>query len=160
MSLSTDSIFITALHTNAELMEDLGYVEASQTTDGQPPRLYNTAVPVPDEELFNVPLPYCIVYFDGLENDQGSKDERYESEYDKVNIGVQVVAKTPTQLHELTQKVRTTILDYFRNNSTSVVDYDFSAEAILFEDMIPGYHQTLRYMCYSLNNQEDEQEED
>lgn len=160
MSLATDSIFITALQTDSELMEELGYVEPTLTSEGQPPRLYDTAVPVPDEDLDNVPLPYIVVSFDGMNNDQGSKDESYESDYDKVNIGVQVVAKTPEQLHELTQMARSSILDYFRNNDTAVVDYEISADPILFESAVPCHYQTLRYACLVLNttDEDDEQE--
>ena len=69
MSLATDSIFITALQSNTDLLEALGYVEATETSEGAPARLYCTAIPLPDEDANNVPVPYIIVTFDGLTND-------------------------------------------------------------------------------------------
>ena len=73
MSLATDSIFITALQSNSELLEALGY----DPETGEPARLYCTAIPLPDEDADNVQVPYAIVTFDGLTNDQGTKDDRY-----------------------------------------------------------------------------------
>ena len=94
MSLATDSIFVDALKSNATLVESVG------------DRIYGTAIPLPDEDADNVPVPYLIVTFDGLNNDTGTKDDRYESEYDKVNIGIEVVGRTLKDLHDLTQMVR------------------------------------------------------
>ena len=49
MSLATDSIFISALQSNQELMERIGYVAPTSEDDpGQPARLYGTAIPLPD----------------------------------------------------------------------------------------------------------------
>ena len=73
MGLSTDSIFIAALSASDDIMEAVGG------------RIYDTAIPLPDEEAENTPVPYIIVTFDSLQNDQTTKDDRYESEYDKVD---------------------------------------------------------------------------
>ena len=75
MSLATDSIFIAAIQSNPALVERIGG------------RLYGTAIPLPDEDADNVPVPYVIVTFDGLNNDADTKDCSYESDYDRVNIG-------------------------------------------------------------------------
>ena len=133
MSLATDSIFITALQSNQELMERIGYVAPTSEEDtGQPARLYGTAIPLPDEDADNVPAPYLIVVFDGLQNDQGTKDDRYESEYDTVQIAVQVVGRNINELHELTQAVRDTILSYLRTTQTAIQDYNFTASEIIY----------------------------
>ena len=158
MSLATDSIFITALQSNSDLMATLGYVAPTLTDKGKPARLYGTAIPLPDEDLDNVPVPYVIVTFDGLNNDAGTKDDRYESEYDRVNIGIEVVGKTLEDLHELTQEVRDTVLAYFRATETAVEDYTFTADAIQFDSMKPCYWQTLRYQCDVYNLEDDEQD--
>ena len=160
MSLATDSIFVTALQSNSDLMATLGYVAPTLTDKGKPARLYGTAIPLPDEDLDNVPVPYVIVTFDGLNNDAGTKDDRYESEYDRVNIGIDVVGKTLEDLHELTQAVRDTVLGYFRANHTNVIDYTFTADAIQYDSLKPCYWQTLRYQCevYNLDDNDDEQE--
>ena len=158
MSLATDSIFTTALQSNSDLMATLGYVAPTLTDKGKPARLYGTAIPLPDEDLDNVPVPYVIVTFDGLNNDAGTKDDRYESEYDRVNIGIEVVGKTLEDLHGLTQTVRDTVLAYFRANHTNVEDYIFSADAIQYDSLKPCYWQTLRYQCEVYNLNDDEQD--
>ena len=154
MSLATDSIFITALQSNGDLMEALGY--DAQT--GEPSRLYCTAIPLPDEDADNVPVPYAIVTFDGLTNDQGTKDDRYESEYDTVNIGVEVTARNINELHDLTQTVRDTILSYLRENDTAIMDYNFAAQQIQFDSLKPCYWQVLTYQCEVYNLNDDEQD--
>ena len=158
MSLATDSIFVTALQSNTDLMEALGYVEATETSEGEPARLYCTAIPLPDEDADNVPVPYVIVTFDGLTNDQGTKDDRYESEYDTVNIGVEVAARNIDELHDLTKMVRDTILSYLRTNETAIMDYNFAAQQIQYDSMKPCYWQILTYQCDVNNTNDDEQD--
>lgn len=146
MSLATDSIFIYALSASEDIV---------QAVDG---RIYGTAIPLPDEEADNVPVPYIIVTFDGLNNDADTKDCSYESDYDRVNIGVEVTGKTINDLHELTQAVRDTILSYFREHETTVSDYTFSADPIQYDSLKPCYWQTLRYQCEVENLNDDEQD--
>ena len=155
MSLATDSIFITALQSNSDLMGTLGY--NAQT--GENARLYCTAIPLPDEDADNVPVPYVIVTFDGLTNDQGTKDDRYESEYDTVNIGVSVTARNINELHDLTQMVRDTILSYLRENDTAIMDYNFAAQQIQFDSLKPCYWQMLTYQCDVENHINDNDDE-
>ena len=155
MSLATDSIFIQALQSNSELLEELGYDEQT----GEPARLYCTAIPLPDEDAENVPVPYVIVTFDGLTNDQGTKDDRYESEYDTVNIGVEVIARNINELHELTQMVRDAILSYLRENDTAIMDYNFAAQQIQFDSLKPCYWQMLTYQCDVENHLNDNDDE-
>lgn len=140
MSLATDSIFIEAIQSDASLMQKIGG------------RLYGTAIPLPDEDADNVDVPYVIVTFNGLTNDQGTKDDRYESRYDKVEIGVEVTAKTLDDLHILTEMVRDTILSYLRSRTTAVDDYLFTAEGIQYDSMKPCYWQVLRYQCDTIND--------
>ena len=129
-----------AIQSDASLMQKIGG------------RLYGTAIGLPDEEADNVPVPYIIVTFDGLTNDQGTKDDRYESRYDKVEIGVDVTAQTLDELHNLTETVRDTILSYLRSRTTAVDDYLFTAEGIQYDSMKPCYWQVLRYQCDTIND--------
>ena len=161
MSLATDSIFVSALQSNSELLEKLteyidddGNIQYDET-----PRLYGTAIRLPDDDADNVPVPYIIVTFDSLANDQGTKDDRYESEYDTVNIGVEITARTLDDLHELTQMVRDTILSYLRANDTAIEDYQFAAQQIQYDSLKPCYWQVLTYQCDVVNTHDDEQEE-
>ena len=155
MSLATDSIFITALQSNSEMLEALG----CDPETGENARLYCTAIPLPDENADNVPVPYVIVTFDGLTNDQGTKDDRYESEYDTVNIGVEVTARNINELHDLTQMVRDTILSYLRENDTAIMDYNFAAQQIQFDSLKPCYWQMLTYQCDVENHINDNDDE-
>lgn len=146
MSLATDSIFIVAIQSNPALMERIGG------------RLYSTAIPLPDEDADNVPLPYIIVTFNGLNNQDQTKDDVYEGSYDTVNIGVEVIGETINDLHELTQAVRDTILSYFREHETAIEDYTFGAQAIQFDSMKPCYWQVLTYQCdVEIINEDDDE---
>lgn len=149
MGLSTDSIFIAALQGNAALMALLGQ------TDGRPARLYGTAIPLPDEELDNVPLPYVVVTFDGMANQTSTKDDRYEGSEDVVNIGLLVCAGTLKGLHRLTEMVRRTVVEYMRSVETCVEDYTLTADGIEFDQYAPAYWQVLRYQCDVFNEETD-----
>ena len=155
MGLSTDSVFVAALQSNDVLIDILC---ASVQDDGsvvydELPRLYGTSIPLPDEDVDNVSVPYVIVTFDGLTNGAGTKDDRYESAYDTVNIGIEIAAKTLDDLHSLTQMVRDTVLSYIEANNTSVVDYQFAAQQIMYNADKPCYWQVLTYQC-DVNNRQ------
>lgn len=155
MSLATDSIFIAAIQSNSALVKRIGG------------RLYGTAIPLPDEDADNVDLPYIIVTFDGLNNQNQTKDDVYEGSYDTVNIGVEVTAETLEDLHELTQTVRETILAYMKaqkeelGDAFTIDDFTFAAQAIQFDSLKPCYWQVLSYQCdvrNLLNEDNDEQD--
>ena len=146
MSLATDSIFVDALKSNAALVESVGG------------RIYGTAIPMPDEDADNAPVPYLIVTFDGLNNDVDSKDDEMESDTDKVNISIEVVGETLAKLHELTQAVRDTVRDYLATNDTDITEYQFGAQAIQYDSLKPCYWQVLTYQCDVENLMNDEQD--
>lgn len=146
MSLATDSIFVDALKSNSTLVESVGG------------RIYGTAIPLPDEDADNAPVPYLIVTFDGLNNDVDSKDDEMESDTDKVNISIEVVGETLAKLHELTQAVRDTVRDYLATNDTDITEYQFGAQAIQYDSMKPCYWQVLTYQCDVENLMNDEQD--
>ena len=148
MGLSTDSIFIYALSASEDIM---------QAVDG---RIYGTAIPLPDEEADNVPVPYIIVTFNGLNNVDETKDDMYESDYDSVNIGIEVIGKTLGHLHDLTEMVRDVIHQYFVNNETPVEGYQFSAQPIIFDSEKPGYWQVLNYQCEVYNHEINDEQDD
>lgn len=140
MSLITDSIFVEALTSSTAIGE---YVDD---------RIYGTAIPVPDEDLLNEPIPYLIVSFDGLTNGGLTKDSSFEGDEDTVTISIEVAAETLTALHALASLVRTTIRTYFDNytgESEELIplDYQFTAGRIEYDSMKPCYWQTLQYQC-------------
>lgn len=142
MSLQTDIIFVRALHENQELMTQLPAGD-----------VYNTAIALPEPEAENAPLPYIIVSFDGLVNDQTTKDS-FEGDTDTVTIGIEVAASTRKELFDITQAVRTTLLAFFEDlpeDDTDIaeapLDYQLSATAVNYDDLKPCYWMRLSYQC-------------
>lgn len=146
MGLATDSIFMDALKSNSELMSQING------------RLYPTAILLPDAEAENVPVPYLLVTFDGLTNDQDSKDDPFESASDKVTVSIFIVAKNRSALADLAQAVRTTIHDYMtqqlsEDENFPIQDYEFTAESVRYEASKPCHWQVFTYVC-DVNNDE------
>lgn len=143
MSLQTDIIFVKALRANSEIMEQLPAGD-----------VYNTTIALPDEEAENAPLPYVIVSFDGLTNDQDSKDDPFESESDQVSISIEVAARTRQELGELAEKVRHQVHQYFMEIDEDdedidmiPLDYQFTAQGVVYNADKPCYWQVLNYQC-------------
>lgn len=145
MSLLTDIIFVKALRSNETLIDRLPAGD-----------VYNTAIALPDKEADNAPLPYIIVSFDGLQNDDATKDDSFEGDEDRVQIGIEVAASTRPELGELMVAIRNTINTYFRENYGSDEDEDFalipndmvlSAQGVQYDSAKPCYWQVLQYQC-------------
>lgn len=145
MSLLTDIIFVKALRSNAEL---IGQLPAGD--------VYNTAIALPDEEAENAPLPYIIVSFDGLNNQDTTKDDAFESESDRVQIGITICTGEREELGEMAVAVRTTIREYFREHYGDTTDEDFAlipddimlnAQGVQYDSMKPCFWQVLNYQC-------------
>lgn len=145
MSLLTDIIFVKALRSNAEL---IGQLPAGD--------VYNTAIALPDEEAENAPLPYIIVSFDGLNNQDTTKDDAFESESDRVQIGITICTGEREELGEMAVAVRTTIREYFREHYGDDTDEDFAlipdditlnAQGVQYDSMKPCFWQVLNYQC-------------
>jgi len=142
MSLQTDIIFVRALRENQELMAQLPAGD-----------VYNTAIALPEPEAENAPLPYIIVSYDGMTNDQTTKDS-FEGDTDTVTIGIEVAASTRKELFDITQAVRTTVLGFFEqlpeddeDFAEAPLDYQLSATAVNYDDLKPCYWQRLSYQC-------------
>ena len=143
MSLITDKVFFNALRSNAELM---------QMVDG---RIENTTIPVPDEELLSEPVPYIIITYDGMQNEGHTKDNSYEGDTDRVQIGIEVTAEDRETLGRIMQTVRQTVIDYFEDTEGHSwddyeyipVNYTISASPVGYDSMKPCYYQSLNYQC-------------
>ena len=143
MSLITDKVFFNALKSNAQLVQDV---------DG---RIYSTAIPTPDEELLNTDVPYIIITFDGLQNEGWTKDNSYEGDNDKVNIGILVAAEDRESLGALMADIRKTVIEYFEDKvGHTKEDYDLvpdeyslTASAIQYDSLKPCFWQSLNYAC-------------
>ena len=143
MSLKTDEVFYNALKSSSDLLTAVGS------------RIYNTSIPVPDEELQNEPVPYIIITFDGLKNDGLTKDDSYEGDMDKVVISIEVTAADRETLGNITELTRSTVQAYFLDTEGHETDdynlvpddYVFSASPIRYDADKPCYYQTLTYEC-------------
>lgn len=145
MSLQTDAIFIKAIRSNSELLALLPEGDA-----------WGTTITRPDVDLDNTPLPYVIVSFDGMQNDDDSKDDSYEGDNDIVQISIEVAASTRPELATIAEIIRSTIKEYFGENYDSDEDedfalipqsYKFSAGAVEYDAMKPCFWQVLHYSC-------------
>jgi len=143
MSLKTDIIFVKALESNTDLMASLPAKD-----------VYNTSIAVPDYDLDNAPIPYIVVSFDGMQNEDATKDGSYEGETDRVQISVEVVAKTRPQLCDLATAVRETIKEFFEDAQPTdddyelvPLDYTLTAQAVNYDSDNPCYWQILSYNC-------------
>ena len=143
MSLITDKVFYNALRSNAALMEQVGG------------RIESTSIPVPDEEFNNVPVPYIIITFDGLQNDGFTKDNDFEGNTDHVQVGIEVAADTRDELGDIMQAIRETVIAYFEDTEGHAwddydyvpVNYTFTASPVEYGSEKPCYYQTLNYNC-------------
>ena len=143
MSLKTDIIFVRALRSNDELMEQLPAGD-----------VYNTTIAMPEQDAENAPLPYIIVTYDGMQNLDTDKDSPFEGDTDRVQIGIEVAAESRPQLASLTEQILTTVREFFENLDSSDEDYDlvpldvdFSAQAVQYDEWKPCYWQVLQYQC-------------
>ena len=99
MGLDTSALFYRILSGTAEL---------EKLTDG---RIYSIAIPMPEENINESLVPWVIILFDGLNNDEATKDDPFESSTDTVQISIEIAAQTPDDLMDLAQLVRYTIHD-------------------------------------------------
>jgi hypothetical protein len=143
MSLITDKVFYNALRSSSDVMALVGG------------RIESTSIPVPDEQFENVPVPYIIITFDGLQNEGYTKDNSFEGVNDKVTVSIEVAAQTRDELGDIMQKIRETVIVYFEDTEDHAWDdydyipndYTFSASAIGYDSEKPCYFQTLTYVC-------------
>lgn len=144
MSLQTDIVFVDAIRSNTDLIAQLPAGD-----------VYNTAIALPDEDADNAPPPYIIVSFDGLNPQDSTKDNRWDSITDVVTIGIVIVAQTRASLADLAIKVRKTIIDYFTaqvqedGENVGLIPYNYTmqAEAVQYDPLKPCFWQKLVFTC-------------
>lgn len=150
MSLLTDIAFISALRQDVVL---LGMLQAGD--------VYNTSIALPDENLDNAPLPYIIVSYDGMVNDQQTKDD-LEGPTDTVDVTIEIAAKTRRDLGIIAARVRKTVHDFFSEKWNGTIDddlaelipddYQLTASGVQYDSLKPCYWQTLGYQCDTKND--------
>lgn len=145
MSLQTDIIFVHAIKSNPDI------------TNGLPAKdIYNTSLAMPDEDMDNADLPYIIVSYDGMQNDDSTKDNDYDGIYDRVPISVEIAARTREELANIIIIVRQTIEKFFIQHIDDDSDELYSliplstvvsASRVNYDSDIPCYWQSLNYIC-------------
>ena len=143
MSLITDKVFYNALLSSSELTELVD------------DRIYNTSIAVPDEDLLNEPVPYIIITFDGMQNEGLTKDNSFEGDTDKVQIGIEITADNRETLGSLAQAVRDAVIAYFEDTEGHTTedydlvpdDYVLQSGPVQYDPIKPCFYQTLTYNC-------------
>ena len=134
--LELDEIFYAALMANETIVSD---------TDG---RIFSTCVEVPPTEADNTPLPYIIIMDEGLQNDQTTKDDIWESIEDRVQASVMVNAISPKEVKRLTRISRKAIADYIATMSGNrPYLQSLTTDGTAWDWTKPCYYKTLVYQC-------------
>jgi hypothetical protein len=118
---------------------------------------------VPPDIEDNTPLPYIIIVEDPTQNEQGTKDDVWESDYDSAQVSIEIAATTKAEVKQLRRKVRKAVADYVssmewngRPNLKS-----FQNDGIAWDWLKPCYYDRLHYQCDVLiTNDEDDEQED
>ena len=115
---------------------------------------------VPPDIEDNTPLPYIIIIEDPTQNEQGTKDDVWDSDYDSAQVSIEIAAATKAEVKQLRRKVRKAIREYVSNmDYTTRPDLkSFSNEGIAWDWLKPCYYDRLHYQCDVLFTDDDEQE--
>ena len=162
MGLLTDSFFIRAIKSNADILAMLPAGD-----------IYNN-VADPDFDMENVELPYIVVNNDGGQEGDMTKDSWSESPEDKVNISILMVCRSRQELADMTLAVRKTISDFMKatwqrieegtteeGDNIAPTGYQFSFSDIAYIIEKPAHRQMFYYDCTTPNEiyiEDDEQE--
>lgn len=117
---------------------------------------------VPPDIEDNSPLPYIIIIEEPTTNEQGTKDDEWESDYDSVQVCIEIAANTKAEVKELRRKVRKAIAEYVSSMNEAPNLQSFQKEGISWDWMKPCYYDRLHYQCdVPITEEEyDEQEDD
>lgn len=154
MSLQTDIIFVKAIKSDTELLQQLAIGD-----------VYNTAIALPDEDIDNADVPYVIVSQGEVVNDGTTKDD-YEGDTDTVSITIEVAARTRAELGTLADRIRKTVRRYFMASEEGdelhdmvPLDYQFSAKPVTYDPLKPCWWMELNYQCDVINDSTEEDDE-
>lgn len=142
--LELDEIFYNALTADETIVSDTGG------------RIYSTCVEVPPTDADNTPLPYIIIMDDGLQNDQATKDDIWESEDDRVQASVQISAVSPKEVKRLTRLCRKAIANYIASMGEKPYLISLTADGTAWDWTKPCYYKTLNYQCDVTNTNDNE----
>ena len=148
MQMELDEIIYNAITANETLMSLTGR------------RIKSTTFEVPPTDEDNTPIPYIVIYEDQSQNDQGTKDNVWESNRDTVNVGVEIAATSPADVKRIRKLIRKSVMDYVLSNETDITQLlSLTYDGIQWFWEKPCYYDTLHYSCemqIDLNDEDDE----
>ena len=111
--------------------------------------IHSTCIEVPPTEDDNTPLPYIIITDDPFQDEQATKDELWESDWDTVQAGIEIAAASPNAVKQLRRTIRHALAQYVESMSDDErpVLRSFSNEGITWDWTKPCYYDTLHYQC-------------
>lgn len=109
-------------------------------------RIYSTCVEVPPHEEDNTPTPYIVITDDAYTNDVGTKDDAWESDWDRVQAGIIINAASPADVKTLRRLVRQAIAKYVSEMTDGIPQLVSSTnDGIAWDWSKPCYYDTLHY---------------
>ena len=108
-------------------------------------RIFNTMRPEYDEQEDKI--PYIVVTYEGMTNDNDTKDS-IEGDEDVERVNVLIVAQDRVLLANIINEARTAIRDYLGGDAFDtygIADYSVSASAVLGDWTVPCVYQSLNY---------------
>ena len=144
MSLCTDQFFASAIKQSSDIRAKVGT------------RIFDPAVPVPDEELDNVEVPYIVIGNEGTTGEDSTKDD--VDGVDRDTISILIVESSREELAALAEKTRKVLRHAIYNPNEvgefdfNIEDYSFSASGVTMDINKPCDFQTLNYVCETTYN--------
>lgn len=127
-------------------------IRADAELSGLQGGIHSTCIEVPPMDADNTPLPYIIITDDSLQNKQGTKDEQWESMFDNVQAGVEIVAISPNEVKRLRRLVRRAIARYMERMDEAPSLLSLTNDGIAWDWTKPCYYDTLHYQCEVIND--------
>jgi hypothetical protein len=95
-----------------------------------------------------------------MQNDPGTKDDVWESDWDTVQVGIEIAATTKSEFKKLRRMVRKAIATYIdsMDYSTRPELKSRTNDGMGWFDLKPCYYDILHYQCDVLFTDDDEQE--
>jgi hypothetical protein len=108
----------------------------------------------------NTPLPYIVIVDEGLQNDQTTKDDIWESADDRVQASVMISAVSPKEVKRLTRLCRKAIATYIATMTGSRPYLEsLTTDGTAWDWTKPCYYKTLQYQCDVENTNDDDDDE-
>ena len=109
--------------------------------------IHSTCIKVPPLEEDNTPPPYIIIMDDPYQNETGTKDDVWESDYDRVQASVMISANSPAEVKQLRRLVRQAIASHVATLQNPPYLVSSSNDGIAWDWQKPCYYDVLHYQC-------------